>query len=491
MQVPKEVMEIVRKLTQAGFEAYLVGGCVRDILLNKKPTDWDVTTNARPEEIQQIFPDSTYENKFGTVRVKTNSKDPTLKVVEVTTFRLEGRYTDRRHPDVIKFADNLKDDLVRRDFTVNAMAVKVFPKSEFKTPNIQIIDLFNGQDDLKKRLIRAVGDPQKRFEEDALRLIRAVRLSCQLEFEIERNTYQAIAKQAKLISIIAKERIRDELIKIINTKLAARGINQLHKLGLLKFIIPELEEGIKVGPAKHHIYNVYEHSIRSLDYAAKKGFSLEVRLAALFHDIAKPRCKRGTGKTATFYGHEVVGARMTREILTRLHFPKKIIDKVAHLVRYHLFYYNVGEVTEAGVRRFLRRVGPENVDDLIKLRQADRIGSGVPKAVPYRIRHLLYMIEKVKHHPISVKMLKIDGNQVMKIAKIPPGPKVGWILTILLDRVLEDPSRNCRKVLESEVKNLMKLSDAKLKQMANQAKKRKMEFEKGIEIGMKRKYYVR
>lgn len=496
--IPKEILNIAEKLQKADYRAYLVGGCVRDILLEKKPKDWDIATDARPEKIQEIFsafagatadkPATVYENEFGTVGVKTGSENERLKIVEVTTFRLEGKYTDKRHPDEIKFAKTIEEDLGRRDFTINAIAAE-FPISNFQFSNI--IDPFNGQEDLKNRIIRTVGEPSERFNEDALRLMRAVRFAVELDFEIEPKTTEAIKKQAGLLEIIAKERIRDELIKIIMTPQAAKGISLLEESGLLKYVMPELKEGVGIGQNKHHIYTVFEHSLRSLDYAAKNNYSLEIRLAALLHDIGKPKTKRGEGPDSTFYGHEVLSAKMAARILDWLHFPKNLIEKVVHLVRYHLFYYNVGEVTEAGVRRFLQRIGPENVDDFIKLRQADRIGSGVPKAVPYKIRHLLFMIEKVKADPISAKMLKVNGKDVMEILNIPAGPKVGQILSILLDEVIENPEKNTKENLELRIKDLGKLSDAELEKLAKQAKERKEEFESGIEEEMKKKYYVK
>jgi poly(A) polymerase/tRNA nucleotidyltransferase (CCA-adding enzyme) len=361
----------------------------------------------------------------------------------------------------------------------------------FRISDFSIIDPFAGQKDLENKIIRTVGEPSERFNEDALRLMRAVRFAVELDFEIEPKTAEAIKKHVGLLEIIAKERIRDELEKILMTEKAAHGIELLEELGLLKYIVPELREGIGIGQNKHHIYTVFEHSLCSLDYAAKNNYSLEIRLAALLHDIGKPKTKKGEGPDSTFYGHEVVSAKMAARILDRLHFSKNLIEKIVHLVRYHLFYYNVGEVTEAGVRRFLQRVGPENVEDFIKLRQADRIGSGVPKAVPYKIRHLLFMIEKVKADPISPKMLKVTGNDVMRILNISPTPKVGQILAILLDEVVEEPGRNTKENLELRIKDLGKLSDVELEKLAKAARERKEEFESGIEDEMKRKHYVK
>ncbi len=519
-QIPEEVIDIAKKLEVAGFEAYLVGGCVRDLLLGAareelvEPKDWDIATNAKPDEIQKIFSSSVYENKFGTVGVKTDSEDPKLKVVEITTYRIEGKYTDKRHPDEIKFAKTIEEDLSRRDFTINAIALSLSTKHEarnsrqiknskelnpkldivsdfrFQISDFDLVDPFNGQEDLKNKIIRTVGNPEERFNEDALRLVRAVRFAVELNFTIEKNTALASFGLAGLLEMIAKERIRDEFIKIIMTPRAEEGIQILEDTGLLRYILPELREGISVGQNKHHIYTVWEHNLRALDYAVKKNYSLEIRLAALFHDIGKVRTKAGEGPDSTFYGHEIIGAKMTAEILDRLHFSKNIAEKIIHLVRYHLFYYNVGEVTEAGVRRFLARVGPENVDDLIKIREADRIGSGVPKAVPYKLRHLLFMIDKVKRDPISPKMIKINGNDAMNILNISPGPKIGQILSILLDEVLDDPKKNEKEYLEKRIKELGKMSETDLEKMSEAAKEKKEEFENSIEKEIKKKYYV-
>ncbi|MDO8574001.1 MAG: CCA tRNA nucleotidyltransferase, partial [bacterium] len=460
--IPEEVKSIAEALEKAGYQAYLVGGCVRDLLLNREAKDWDIATNAKPEEIQETFPDSVYENDFGTVGVKTESKDPKLKVIEVTTFRKEGKYTDKRHPDKVKFADKIEDDLSRRDFTINAIALK--PNTQNLKP--ELIDPYGGEKDLNKNLIRTVGIPEERFGEDALRLMRAVRLATELNFQIDMNTRRAIEKNAGLLEMIAKERIRDEFIKIIISDRAAQGVILLEELNLLQYIISELREGLGCGQNKHHIYTVFEHNVRALDYTAKQNYSLLVRLASLLHDVGKPATKRGDGPDSTFHGHEVVGSRITAQIVDRLRFPKNFGEKVIHLVRQHLFYYNVDEVTAAGVRRFLARVGPENIADLIKVREADRIGSGVPKAVPYKLRHLLFMIDKVKSDPISPKMLKVNGEDVMKIASLEPSPKVGFIISILLEEVLDDPNKNTRDHLDKKIEELSQFSEKELKAMS-------------------------
>jgi len=477
MQLPQEVKNVLDKLSEADYEAYVVGGCVRDLLLKKEPKDWDITTNARPEEIQKVFPDNVYENTFGTVGVKTGSENPALAIVEITPYRIEGKYTDKRHPDEIQFADKLEDDLSRRDFTINALALN---------SNGNIIDNFNGQNDLERKLVRTVGNPKERFEEDALRLLRAVRFSAVLGFDIEKETLNAIHDNSELLRAISKERIRDEFVKIIESDNAYEGIIRLHETGLLNYIVPELEEGIGVGQNLHHIYTVWEHNLLALKYSAGKKYSLTVRLGSLFHDISKPKTKRGDGKYSTFYGHDVVGGKMTAGIMERLKFPKDLSEKVIKLVRYHLFYYNVGEVTESSVRRLLANVGPENIEDLIKVREADRIGSGAPKAVPYKLRHLKYVIDKVSHDPISVKMLKIDGDELMDELGIKPGPKIGLILNFLLAEVLDNPAKNTADFLKERVHELDKKSSEDLKD----ALKHIEEAAKKEEEERMKKYYV-
>ncbi len=477
MKLPNEVQKIIKKLNSAGFEGYAVGGCIRDLLLGKEPKDWDITTSAKPEEIQKLFPEHVYENTFGTVAIKTNSEKPELQLIEVTPYRIEGKYTDKRHPDSVKFADKLEDDLSRRDFTVNAMAMDI---------NGKIIDLFNGQKDLKSKAIRTVGEPEIRFEEDALRLLRAVRFATILGFKIEKKTLETVHKNSDWLIAISKERIRDEFIKIINSDNAYGGILLLHETGLLKHIVPELLEGIGVGQNLHHIYTVWEHLTRALKYTAEKKYSLAIRLAALFHDIGKPRSKRGEGRYSTFYGHEVIGAKMAAGIMDRLKFSKELGEKIVKLVRYHMFYYNVGEVTESSVRRLMVNVGPENVEDLFKMREADRIGSGRPKAVPYKLRHMQYIIDKVSHDPISVKMLKVGGEDVIKQLGIEPGPKIGLILNYLLAEVIDDPNKNTKEYLEKRIHELDKKSPEELKKSLEKIERA---VEKEEKERMK-KYYV-
>jgi poly(A) polymerase/tRNA nucleotidyltransferase (CCA-adding enzyme) len=461
MKIPKEVGEILEKLSGAGYEGYIVGGCVRDFVAGKKPQDWDITTDAKPEEIQKNFPDSFYENEFGTVGIKTDSEDDTLKVVEITTYRTESKYTDKRHPDKVMFASKLEDDLKRRDFTINALAMSA---------DGEIVDLFGGRDDIEKKIIRTVGNAKERFGEDALRMMRAVRFAATLGFDIETGTLGAIKENQELLQIISKERIRDEFLKIIDSAGADKGIELLRETGLLKHVLPELLEGVGVAQNKHHKYNVWEHNLKALKYAVDENCSIEVRLASLLHDVGKPRSKRGEGPEATFYGHQVVSAKMAAQALDRMKFPKARAEKIIKLVRWHMFYYNVGEVTESSVRRLVANIGRENVEDLVRLREADRIGSDVPKARPYKLRHLQFMIDKVSRDPISPKMLEVDGNDVMKLTGAEAGPKIGMLIGALMEEVLDNPSKNVREYLDKRILELNGLSENELAELGRRGR---------------------
>ncbi|MBU1102440.1 HD domain-containing protein, partial [Patescibacteria group bacterium] len=415
---------------------------------------------------------------------KQDSQDETLREIEVTTYRIDAKYSDKRHPDSVSFTRNLEEDLARRDFTVNALALQ--PTANSQQPII--IDPFGGQKDLKDRLIRAVGNPEERFNEDALRMLRAVRFAVELDFAIEEETKKAVKKNAGWLQAIAKERVRDELEKILMSERADEGILLLRELDLLEFIIPELEKGIGVSQNRHHIYTIFEHAVFSLKFAVQKKFNLAVRLAALLHDVAKPQAKRGEGLESTFYNHDIMGARAAVKILERLKFPREIIERVANLIRNHMFVYDIGAVTEAGVRRLLVRVGPEKMEDLIALRVADRLGSGVPKAQPYRLRHFQYMVEKVQHDAISVKMLKINGNDILEILKIEPGPKIGAILDVLLAEVIEDQNKNNKEDLSRRAKELNESDLSQLRVMAKEKIEEKKEEEDKI---IKNKYWVK
>ncbi len=481
-KIPSYVTHVTSTLENAGFEAFLVGGCVRDMLLENPPAggpkDWDIATNATPEEIIPLFEKTIYENTFGTVGVcipkvtRETSEDVTHEteywITEVTPYRTEAQYSDNRHPDEVLFSKHIEDDLQRRDFTINAMA--------FSSKG-QLLDLYKGQQDIKDKVVRAVGDANERFQEDALRMLRAIRFSTQLGFAINYETMQAVEKNSELIKNISAERIRDEFTKIIESPNGTQGIGLLQKLGLLKYIIPELEEGIGCEQGGAHIYDVFEHLLGALGNATDKGYSTDIRLAALFHDIGKPRSRRpGTKKAYTFYGHEVIGARMAKAIMERLKFPKKSIDFVVSMVRNHMFFSDTEMITLSAVRRIIQKVGPEHIWELMQIRECDRVGMN-KKEAPYRLRKYHAMIEECLRDPISVGQLKIDGNYLMNEMKVKAGPRMGWILNALLEEVLEDPKKNEIEVLKERVGELEELSDIDLKALGDKAKEKKEELE--------------
>ena len=484
--VPKQIITILNILEDSGYEAYLVGGCVRNILLNCEPKDWDITTNAKPEELLKLFPDpkfhSIYKNKFGTVTVMP--KEWESLGIEITPFRIEGKYTDKRRPDEIKFAKTLEEDLKRRDFTINAIALqnKNQNKRKRKNDNLKlknyniptiiinkkewnIIDLFGGIRDIKSKIIRAVGKSDDRFNEDALRMMRAIRFAVELGFVIEDNALQVIKKNALNLNFIAKERIRDEFIKIIKSPNPKQGIMTLYDIGLLKLIMPELTAGIGEIQRGPHRYDIFTHNARALKFASEYTSKMYLRLAALFHDIGKKDTKNiEADGSITFYNHPIVGAQITERILNRLRFPQKIIQKITHLVKHHMFYYDTDKVTESGVRRLLTRIGKENFEDFLILRKADRQATPVPKAEPYRLRHLKYMVDKVSEDPLSRFQLVINGNDILKELKIKASPKIGLLISALLIEVIDDPKNNEKKYLLKRLHKLNKLSEKDLKE---------------------------
>jgi len=482
--IPKEVADVSESLHKAKFDAYLIGGCVRDLLIGREPKDWDITTNARPEEIQKLFPDSFYENEFGTVGVKTESADERLKVIEVTPYRTEGDYLDARRPESVTFAKTLAEDLERRDFTINAIALK--------SSSGEIVDLHGGQDDIKRKAVRAVGKAGERFAEDALRMLRAIRLSAELDFTIDTETAAGIADHAPQLAKISRERVRDEFVRTIESPRPMQALFVAQKLGLLKYMVPELEEGLGIEQNQAHSFGVFEHSLRTLQYAADQKWPLEVRLAALLHDVGKPKSRRFSDekKDWTFYGHDVIGARMASKILRDLRFSSETIDKVTKLVRWHMFFSDPDKITLSAVRRVIRNVGPENVWDLLNLRVCDRIGTGRPKAHPFRLRKYVSMVEEALRDPISVGMLAIDGNRLMEIASEKPGPRLGWVLHALLEEVLDDPKRNTAEYLGKRALEFLKLPDEKLRELGEKGKERREEEDEAAIQGLRKKHHV-
>ncbi len=484
-QMPTEVSRITSKLTEAGFEAWIVGGCVRDLLLGRTPKDWDITTNANPEQIQALFKNTFYTNEFGTVGiVNDDAMEESVKIIEATPYRTEGKYSDARRPDSVQFSKHIEDDLKRRDFTINAMA--------YSPATGKLLDLYGGIKDTSAGVIRAVGEPKERFEEDALRIMRAIRISAELGFSIEPETREAMQQSAGQLAKISKERIRDEFVRILNSAKPMQAIILAQNIGILKYIAPELEQGMGVEQNQAHSFDVFEHNMRALQHAADKNWSFEVRLAALFHDVGKPASRRwGDEKHDwTFHGHDVVGAKITKKALEALKFPRETIDTAQKLVRWHMFFSNPDKITLSAVRRIIANVGKESIEDLVKLRICDRIGTGRPKEQPFRLRKYQAMIEEALRDPISVSMLAIDGKQAMEITGEKPGPRIGWILHALLEEVLDDPKLNTRDYLASRILEFAKLSDKELLKIGEAGKEKKDAFEEKDIKDIQKKYFV-
>lgn len=427
----------MQKIVDAGGEVYIVGGAVRDLLLKREVKDWDFTTNLIPEEIQKLFPkNSFYNNQFGTVSVV--EKD---NVFEITTFRSDIGSSDKRHPDKVEWGKSLEEDTKRRDFTINALAMDI---------NEKVYDYWDGKKDLDNRQIRAVGDPGTRFGEDALRMMRAIRIACQLGFLIEEKTFLSIQKNAKLINEIAGERIRDELLKILVSKYAADGVLLLRNSGLLAEILPELLEGIQVEQKGHHIFDVFVHNLEALRNC--ESTNPITRLACLLHDVGKPKSLKVSENDRTFYNHEVIGSRIALSIGKRLRLSKEELQQLFLLVRWHMF--TVSEmITDKAVRRFIKNVTVPYLDEMISLRRADRIGSG-SKETSWRWELFKKRLIEVQKQPFCIKDLKVNGEDVMKIKNIKPGRQVGEILKKLFEVVEENPKLNDRatllKLLEKE-----------------------------------------
>lgn len=434
---------------EKGFQAYLVGGAVRDLILKKPCSDWDVATNATPEQVMEMF-------KFvvptgiahGTVTVHFHKTE-----IEVTTFRTESEYSDGRHPDKIAYAATIEEDLSRRDFTMNAIAVNL--------KDGKICDPFGGRKDIRKKVIRTVGNPNERFMEDGLRPIRALRFASQLNFSIEKDTFSEIFKSdvQKKITSISIERFRDEFLKILKSEKPSVGLKLMEETGILKLFIPEFEvcRGCIQGDGRgFHDFDVMDHLLYACDGAPKNNY--KVRLAALFHDIGKPSCKRvidseKDGQLFTFYNHDNDGAKITEKILRRLKFSNEEIADVSHLVKNHMFHYE-SSWSDAAVRRFIVRVGLQYMDDLFDLRVADVYGMHNNEVnlrnstTSENILELKERIEKIteKQNALSLKDLCINGKDLMA-AGIPAGKKIGIILNELFEAVLEDPEMNTREKL--------------------------------------------
>jgi tRNA nucleotidyltransferase (CCA-adding enzyme) len=472
--IPTNVSRVTELLKSAGYEAFLVGGCVRDLLIgqinnfSREPKDWDLTTNAEPSEIVKLFEDNgfkvVYENNFGTVSIVFEEEEfsSSVREIQITPYRVEGLYSDKRHPDSVSFSKNINDDLSRRDFTMNAIALD--PET------FEIIDPFHGKQAIEKQMIVCVGNPAERFSEDALRIIRAIRFAAQLNFTVSHETMNAIIETRELLKNVSAERIRDEFIKIINSDNPGVALFHMKQLGLLEIILPEIISGIGCEQGGVHIYDVFDHLVHALQHAADKGYTFHIRLTALFHDIGKPKTRRpGNKKAYTFYGHEVVGARIAGKIMERLKFPKADTELVTKFVRWHMFFSDTESITLSAVRRMIANVGSDHIWDLMKVRECDRVGMNKTEA-PYRLRKYFAMIEECLRDPISVSQLKVDGNYLMNELHVKPGPRMGWMLHALLEEVLEDPEKNTIEYLSERVKQMEEIPDKELKAMGEKGK---------------------
>ena len=503
VKIPYELQKMNSLFEQAGFEAYLVGGAVRDEIMGKGAHDWDVATNARPEDVMKIFRRVIPTGiKHGTVTVHFMKK-----AIEVTTFRTESDYSDGRHPDNVEYAGHIEEDLSRRDFTMNAMAASL--------ADGHIVDPYGGADDIKARVIRAVGEPFERFMEDGLRPVRAVRFASQLGFNIEEKTWAAILREdiLKKAAGISLERFRDEFCKILLSPVPSVGLKLLEESGLLKIFVPELLQGracVQSDERGFHSFDVLDHNFYACDGAVLRGESsqaqnaaaaskaceqsasgaslaceqspadrlLILRLAALFHDVAKPSCKRvvpaegdggqqfssseqsSSGEKITFYKHEEIGAKETKAILTRLKFSNAQIDAVCHLIKEHMFNYE-SSWSDAAVRRFVQRVGKENIDALFDLRLADIYGMKRVEvrlhdtAVCGKLLELRSRVDKAlqEKSAMGLKDLAVNGGDLIALG-IPAGKKMGAILKELFEAVTDDPAMNSRDALLGLAKNL-------------------------------------
>lgn len=455
--LPDYVKKLIATFQNAGFEIYLVGGSVRNLFLGKAVKDWDFTTNATPEEILTLFPDGFYDNTFGTVGIpydiKHSDTDETLPektVFEVTTFRTESGYSDNRHPEHVTWGETIEEDLSRRDFTMNAIAI------EIKDNHVRVVDPFEGQKAIMEKIIRTVGDPRERFKEDGLRLLRAIRFATQLGFSIDKETMQELTNDSYLLQNISQERIRDELMKILASDYPYEGIMLLRNTNLLQYIIPELLEGEGVSqerPGRHHRTDVFTHNVMALKMTP--ATDPLVRFATLIHDVGKPRVRsEDKDGLVIFHNHEVVGAHMARDICDRLRFSKKDREKVVTLIRWHMFTVDE-HITDGAVRRFIRRIGRDTVKDMIDLRIGDRLGSGTQSAESWRLKKFKERIEEqLAPEPFGIKDLAIDGNDIMKELNIKPSRQIGDMLQTLFEEVEEDMGKNTREYLLKRVHEL-------------------------------------
>jgi poly(A) polymerase/tRNA nucleotidyltransferase (CCA-adding enzyme) len=428
LKIPRIVSDFSSYFFQAGHQCYLVGGAVRDMLMGRKVQDFDIATDAFPEDVTGIFRRVIPTGiKHGTVTVLFKGTR-----FEVTTFRIDREYGDRRRPDSVIFSPSIEEDLKRRDFTINAMA--------YDLREHRLLDPHAGRKDLRAGIIRAIGDPLQRFQEDGLRPIRACRFAAQLDFTIEEHTFATIPKSIDTVKQVSAERIRDELIRILEAPAPSIGFTLLNDCGILQLIMPELIACREVSPGELHRYDLYHHLLYTCDAAPRD--SLVVRLAALLHDLGKPRTK------VPFHRHEELSARLAEKILRRLRFPNHVVKRVSHLVAQHMFHYEESW-SDAAVRRFVARIGMENIADILSLRRADQLAMVGERFVSTSLIALEKRIEDVlgKDRILSLKDLAVNGDDLIRELEIPRGPKIGIILNALLESVLDDPQQNERERL--------------------------------------------
>ena len=483
-KIPKYVLKVSEKLISEGFEAYLVGGSIRDLIIGREPKDYDIATNAKPEKVEEIFPKSVATNaKFGTIIVLSKDEHGETFDVEVTTYRSEEDYTGGRWPSKVHFTSSIQDDLARRDFTINALGLDLSKKVK----EGEVLDLYGGLKDLKNKIIQAVGDPMERFEEDGLRSFRGCRLASQLEFQIEPNTFKAIGKTLHISKKVSMERVRDEFLKMImDSPVPSKGILLLKDSGLLGLFIPELLEGVGVVQPEYHADDVFTHSLKTLDLAEDS-----IKVAALLHDVGKPKTISKDKKGTHFYGHDLKGSEMVEEILRRLKFSKAEVKRNVGLVRWHMFYYpsadwrleeelksarkdskDIDSISEralmkhrdaklkdgwsdAAIRRFIRNAGGEDaIDDLMRLRIADAGANPKTSFHPDEIEALEDRISEVRKKDMALKVTDLDitGKDLQKLG-VSPGPEMGKILNTLLEEVIDDPISNKKETLLGMVKS--------------------------------------
>jgi tRNA nucleotidyltransferase (CCA-adding enzyme) len=428
---PASVLALMERLWAHGHAAYVVGGSVRDRVLGREPVDWDLTTDARPDRLLAIFPGAVYENRFGTVAVREAGEQH-----EVTTFRTDHDYADFRRPHRVEFGDTVEVDLARRDFTLNAIA---WGAAAPEAPNL--VDPFGGVADAQARRLRAVGEPAARFREDALRMIRAVRLAAVLELAIDPPTFAAIRDNAALAGHVSGERVSAELEKLLSAATPSIGLRLLAESGLLDVVLPELAAQVGVPQNKIEGEDLFDHTLRTVD--AAPAARPVIRLAALLHDVGKP----ATIDDGPFRGHDALGAEVAQGMLDRLHTPRAATERVVHLVRNHMFTYEP-EWGDAGIRRFIQRVGIDAIDDLFALREADNVGSGVPvDANDLGSLRARVDAELAASVVLDRSRLAVHGDDLMAELGLPAGPRLGRILDALLDRVIADPKLNDRASL--------------------------------------------